>query len=423
MLPEEICSLTYPGGNVSHKFPPAFDSTSNTSLRHSEDLSLGLDQTLETPAALESYDRNEAQLHEAAREENRQAEQATTHLHAYMNSDVFANRSIHLFRDLEPPENAEASNTSAAPSQRYPASGQGSPSQSRRESSTFSPLNTTGVFGRRLTVFLVRSRKLTQLRIRTAERRRKSLIHRRVLRERLHQFRITRSSHSVDDENEFQESLDLLWDRVDENESALDQDDEELAIEEEKILRLTASILTEKPQFKSAPIARDQLDIKGDDVLTEIDMIMDDDEDIDAAAQEILQVNQEECQIEDEILRLTHQQVLLMSKAFDQPESEDTVERPLNSLDELDEQRGILKERLAAVRARREQLLECAEIAPSLYEAAFPPAADIENAFEMSASQPISRQSPRGSITAITSPASDRDKTTLRNYASSDPHP
>lgn len=233
----------------------------------------------------------------------------------------------------------------------------------------------------------------------------------------MHHFRVLRSGKSVDDDDNSEEPLDVLWDRVDANEVALDKDDEELAIEEEKILRLTDSILAEKPQHKSGSITRDHLDIKGDDGLSETDLFVDDEDDIDAHAREIHQANQEESQIEDEILRLTHEQVLLTTKAFDEPESEHAVGTPSATLDELDEQRESLNKRLAAVRLRREELLERAETAPPLEDAAFQPA------FGISAAQPVSQTSRRGSVTARTSPVSDRDKTTLRVYANSDPNP
>lgn len=217
-------------------------------------------------------------------------------------------------------------------------------------------------------MFVLRSRRLMQKRIKTAERRRKAKDSRSALKKRLRKLHDSVSDSAMggsdySEGNDVEESLEMLWERVEEAETTLERDDEELAVEEAKLLRLAPSIFSDPTRSLRAPLSREQLDYEGDDDDDDVDLdvAMDyPDPGLDPSAYEILGKYQEENQLEDRLLRISHRQTQLMTAVFDQ-EAQTASESDMEKLDALDEERATVNERLAAIRAKREQLLDHAD--------------------------------------------------------------
>ena len=426
LLARDSRILVYTGAVSSHDASPKTPRNSDTSLRRDEDIAprRGRDQNLDNSSARGLYESSEAELHGTATWVHEDDRQTTGGLYSPRGSYASTMDDIHQTGEPVKNEWIGTSNNILEPSSpKYIASSPFSRPASHSEPSTAPELHGTGELGGRLTTFVIRSQKLMRLRIKAAERRRRSLNYRKTLKRRLRQLRYAKSGECIDEDDGLEEPLNVLWDRVDAADERLAQDDEQLAIEEAKILRLGPKIFTEGARSRLAPIPRDQLDLKGEDHLSERELAMDDDADLDADVQEILWTYREESRIEDEILRLTHQQDQLMTEAFNRSESEHATASPVDFLDELDEKRENLNKRLSMVLTKREQLLDRVETAPPLYELPFTPT--------MASEQPLGRTSVRSlpsmsrpeSATIIPSSASVGNDLNSLSHSASYPRP
>lgn len=166
----------------------------------------------------------------------------------------------------------------------------------------------------------------------------------------------------IEDQEEMEEPLEDLLDRMEADEAELERDDEALAQAEAKLLRLAPSIFAGSSRGALAPISREELDHKGGNQSDE-DTTMDDEneDDLDPGAQEILHTQIEEDELEEELMRLIRRQDILMTETLER--TEPSVDRDLtdDALDALDEERARLKTGLAAIREKRERLLEQSE--------------------------------------------------------------
>lgn len=420
--------LIYIGGNLSYNASQKSPRASDTSLNRDDDIvaRCGRDQNLDNSGARALYESSEAELHEIATCDHEHVRQTTGGLHSPSSSYASRMGDNYQTEGLKNEWIGASSHILDAPSLKYGASRPVSRPASHAESSESSTVpepHGTGEIRGQLTTFVLRSQKLMRLRIRAAERRRRSLNYRKTLRRRLQQLRYPKSGDCIDEDDGLEEPLDVLWDRVDAADERLEQDDEELAIEEAKIIRLGPRVFTEDLRSRFAPIPRDQLDLKGEDYSSEPDLTMGDDVDLDGDVQEILSTYREESQIEDEILRLTHQQDQLMTEEFERPESEHATANSTDILDELDEQRENLNKRLSTVLAKREQLLDRAETAPPLYEQPFTPAMATAQPLGITSVRSLPSMSRPESVTIIPSSASVGNALNSPGRSASHPRP
>lgn len=216
--------------------------------------------------------------------------------------------------------------------------------------------------------FVRRNERVRRMRVLASDQRKLVADKRRTLKRHLLKMRRSERLEDTKDNSSDDHEIDMqgvaaLFNEVEKSDDQLEKVEEDLANEEEKLIKVAPRMGQPQARRTYAVLQKYQLDHRGNDSDSNDDRdtpfeTMEIDGDLDAQAAKSLALREEESRLEDEILELVRERGQIMLYVIDGPDEEAAQHGPsFDRIDEIDRRERQAKERIASIWAQRDEVL------------------------------------------------------------------